>query len=322
MCCYSLSYPERKHNLALEGGHQRPAQAILDSPGSPRACSEDFVPGQLNSRKSLRRAEDAIANLNAFFGLSRALDITTDRIKTFACSRQDAGVKAATIQYELSVLRRMFTLAIKDEKLNYKPYVPRIEVRNIRARFFMESEFRAVLSFLPEEVQPVIEFCHLTGWRIGEVLPLRCSQVDWGAKTIRLEPDSTKNDEGRVFPFGKFPELEALLFRQRERTKALERATSQIVLSVFHRNGRPIKNFRKSWVNACQAAGLPGAWVHDLRRCGVRALERAGVPRSWAMKLTGHKTESIYRRYAIVSEADLAEGVSRLAALYQGHSDL
>jgi len=57
--------------------------------------------------------------------------------------------------------------------------------------------------------------------------------------------------------------------------------------------------------------------VHDLRRTAVRNLERAGVSRSAAMKLTGHKTESVYRRYAIVSEADLTEGVGKLAALHK-----
>jgi hypothetical protein len=56
--------------------------------------------------------------------------------------------------------------------------------------------------------------------------------------------------------------------------------------------------------------------VQDFRRTAVRNLERAGVPRSVAMKLTGHKAESIYRRCAIVSEADLAAGLERLAALH------
>jgi hypothetical protein len=58
--------------------------------------------------------------------------------------------------------------------------------------------------------------------------------------------------------------------------------------------------------------------VHDLRRTAVRNLERAGVSRSVAMRLSGHKTESIYRRYAIVSESDLAEGVRKVAALHSG----
>jgi len=55
---------------------------------------------------------------------------------------------------------------------------------------------------------------------------------------------------------------------------------------------------------------------HDFRRTAVRNLERAGVPRSVAMKITGHKTESVYRRYANVSEADLTEVMKKLAVLH------
>jgi len=54
----------------------------------------------------------------------------------------------------------------------------------------------------------------------------------------------------------------------------------------------------------------PGRIPHDFRRAAVRNLERAGVPRSVVMKLTGHKTESVYRRYAIADERDLRIAVA------------
>jgi len=75
------------------------------------------------------------------------------------------------------------------------------------------------------------------------------------------------------------------------------------------------------WEKACQAAGVSGRLVHDFRRTAVRNLERAGVPRSVAMKLTGHKTETVYRRYAIVSPADLKAGVEKLARLHVEQSE-
>jgi integrase len=71
----------------------------------------------------------------------------------------------------------------------------------------------------------------------------------------------------------------------------------------------------KSWRSACKKAGIPGRLLHDLRRGAVRNLERSGVSRSVAMKLTGHKTESVYRRYSIVVEADLREAGEKLAGM-------
>jgi integrase len=161
----------------------------------------------------------------------------------------------------------------------------------------------------------LIEFLHLTGWRIGEAQRLTWREVDFQAGTVRLEPGTTKNDEGRTFPFAALPRLEELLRAQREWTSALEREQGRLVPWVFHRRGKPMRSFHAAWRRACERAGVPGRFMHDLRRTAVRSFERAGVSRSVAMKLSGHKTESIYRRYAIVAEADLAEGVRKVAAL-------
>ena len=88
-----------------------------------------------------------------------------------------------------------------------------------------------------------------------------------------------------------------------------------IVPTVFHRKGQPIKNPRNAWNRACVKAGNPGAWFHDLRRSAVRNMERAGVSRSVLMKVTGHKTESIYKRYAIADVVSLEKELKKLAGL-------
>jgi integrase len=75
------------------------------------------------------------------------------------------------------------------------------------------------------------------------------------------------------------------------------------------------KRLRKAWRAACRKARHPGLILHDLRRTAVRNLERAGVSRSVAMSLTGHATEAVYRRYAIVDAASQREGVAKLAKL-------
>lgn len=272
---------------------------------------------RLNGRKSIERAEDAIGHLEAFFTFDHVPDLTGDRVSAYIRHRQGEKAASATIRYECAILRRALTLAWRSGKAASRPYIPSVSVNNARKGFFEEAEMAAVEQHLSEALRPVMRFAYFTGWRVrSEVLPLTWDRVDLTAGVVRLEPGTTKNDEGREFPFSAYPQLGDLLRDQHRHTKAVERAKGQIIRHVFHRNGKPIKDYRGAWQRACAAVGLRGRLVHDFRRTAVRNLERAGVSRSVAMKLTGHKTEAVYRRCAVVSTADLSEGVAKLAALH------
>ncbi len=74
---------------------------------------------------------------------------------------------------------------------------------------------------------------------------------------------------------------------------------------VFHRAGEPVKEFRRPWKKACEAAGVPELKFHDLRRTAVRNMRRAGVAQVVRMRITGHRTDSMERRYNIVDIDDI-----------------
>lgn len=270
---------------------------------------------KVNRRRSADRLGIALGHLRDYFGDDcRALDITTDRVSAYIAHRQDEGAANASIMKELAALKRAFNLAVQAGRLATRPHIPSVKVDNTREGFFGKTELARVIAELPADLRPVVRFGALTGWRKAEVLSLAWSQVDWDAGEIRLY--TSKNYEGRSFPFRALPPLAALLEEQRERTRKVERETGRIVPWIFHRNGREIRYMDTAWRSATKRAGLAGWLFHDLRRTAVRELERAGVPRSVAMKLSGHKTESVYRRYAIADAAALAEGVEKLARLH------
>jgi integrase len=152
----------------------------------------------------------------------------------------------------------------------------------------------------------------------SEILPLTWAQVDRAEGIVRLEPDTTKNREGRQFPCADLPELKAVIDAQWAAHEALKKAGT-ICPYVLQRSGKKkqgqqVKNFRRAWLTATKAAGCPGRIPHDFRRTAVRNLVRAGVPE----KITGHKTRSVFDRYDIVSEQDQREAVRKLAGTISG----
>ncbi len=245
----------------------------------------------------------------------------------FQAYRREQGAKPSTVNYEVAVLRRGFRLG--RNKVPARPDFVMQEVDNVRKGFFEPEQYRAVVEHLPAYLKPVAQVAYITGWRTkSELLTRQWKHVDFEAGWLRLEPGEGKTRKGRDFPFT--PELRAVLEAQRERVLQLQRATGRIIPWVFVHTageggrtatGSSIKNFRGAWAKACSAAGVPGRLVHDFRRSAVRNLERAGVPRSAAMALTGHKTEAVYRRYAIVDSAMLQEAAARLGKFHAAEAD-
>jgi integrase len=281
-------------------------------------------------RRRLEEVEDRLAYLDRFFRGQRAGSIDPALITTYVARRQaerthlKRPASNRTINIELSLLKRMFRLAHENGKVLRVPPIKLLREAPPREGFFEPAQQEAVRRHLPPDLQVAVAIAYTFGWRMrSEVLSLRRHQVDLKAGTLRLEPGTTKNRDGRLVYLT--PELRALVAQQLERVDRLARQTGRIIPWVFphlrgRRRGERRRGFRRAWATACVKAGVPGRLLHDFRRSAVRNMERAGVPRSVAMKLTGHKTESVYRRYAIVSEADLQEASRRLAGTFSGHT--
>src|SRR6266849_8329892 len=314
---HTTSLNEARHLLRLREGDVERGAPVGPKIGQitfEEAMADLLNEYRANGRRSVGDVERRIKkHLAPFFAGTRLADLTALEVRQYIARRKAAKAANANINRELSALRRAYTLAIQAGKLAAKPHIPNLVENNVRTGWFEEEQYEAVRGRLPVYVRPVVTFAYITGWRVrSEVLPLTWKQVDFRGGTVSLSPGTTKNREGRVFPFT--TELRNLLETQRTVTRDTERPHQLVIPWVFHREGIRIMAFRKVWIRACREAGCPGRIVHDFRRTAVRNLVRAGIPERVAMQLTGHKTRSVFERYNIVSETDLRDAARRLDA--------
>jgi len=143
---------------------------------------------------------------------------------------------------------------------------------NTRQGFFERPDLEAVVTALPAYLQDFTRFAYLSGWRKGEIISLRWSDVDRDAGAIRLRPEAAKTGPGRTVMLE--GDLAELVDRRWEARLFEKDGNVRIAALVFHRESEPVGDFRKAWATACQAAGVPDRLSHDLRRTAARNTPR------------------------------------------------
>jgi integrase len=143
---------------------------------------------------------------------------------------------------------------------------------------------------------------------------------DVGDGVIYLRAKNAKNRKAESIPLE--GELANIIERRRvARIIEAEDGTKRIAEYVFHRHGEPVGDFRKAWKTACKLANVDKKLFHDLRRTASRNMIEADVPQVVAMKITGHKTDSMFRRYAIVSHKQQRAALAKTQQYLAAHAE-
>lgn len=264
--------------------------------------------------RDLQRFDAVLNRFSLDFILTlRVPDVTYQALGQYVTRRLAASPQPAngTINRELAAIRRMLALAYRNNLTTTPPPpVPRLSEAPARQGFLRHEDMTNVLAYVTGSLHSLFVAAYMTGWRLrSELLTRQWKHVDLGPRGyLRLEPGESKNRAGRMYPL--VGQLRVAL-----ETQWANRGQSCWVF--YNETGGPLTKHRvqQAWHQAQTAAGVGPYLIHDLRRTAARNLELAGVPRTVAMALIGHKTEAMYRRYAITDDARVREGAEALGKL-------
>ncbi len=215
--------------------------------------------------------------------------------------RYGKSITTGTVNHDLALLKSMFSFALGEEWIEKSPACKvRLDyASDARDRVLEPEEFSLIQAHANPKVRDISLIAYETAMRQGEILNLTWDKVDLKAGFIRLKAGDTKTNENRIIPLTS--KVQAVL-RERQKVRRLNEPR------VFLINGR---NMRRDFARAVHHAGIENFRFHDLRHTAVTNMRRAGIDHLTIMKITGHATLSIFKRYNSFLERDLKAAASR-----------
>jgi len=274
---------------------------------------------EVQAKRSYDRDKQLIAHLLPHFGDKLLKDITPATVESYKqkrlcevsgrCKKKTTGesekadqtpaklTAPATVNREIACLKVIFNRAVKNDKAEKNPSqgIKLLKENNERDRILAPEEYDLLLVHTPAHLKPIIKLAYHSGMRQGEILHLTWDQVDLKEGFIKLRPEYTKTNEGRLVPLNR--ELLTML-------KQMPRGLPGI--RVFPGKGKAWgSTFQRAFDEARKKAGIENFTFHDLRHTAINNWRLQGHDFFRIMAASGHKTMNVFKRYNTVSKEEL-----------------
>jgi len=258
--------------------------------------------------KTIYKVRQHCRRLKKAFGQMQADSIKPSMMEDYQQKRlfeityRGTPPKPATVNREVEVMKRIYNLAIREEMVERNPCwkVTRLSERNARDRLLSAEEWEGLLKELPQHAAEIVMVAYHTGMRSGEIFGMTWDRVNMKEGYFNLTPKDTKTGQARHVYFSG---------QVREVLEQLGKARHMSHNFVFTYKGKPLKSIKTALGNALNEANIKDFRLHDFRHIFNTNARKAGVDRTVIMKLTGHKTLSMFTRYNTVDAADARQAL-------------
>jgi integrase len=110
--------------------------------------------------------------------------------------RKGKGRSSAKVNRETELLNTAYVFAVREGRLQRRPYIRSLPEPKARRGFFEKDEYERIVAELPRPVDDIARFAYICGWRREEIRTLKWENVDRENREVRLY--NSKNGEGRA----------------------------------------------------------------------------------------------------------------------------